>query len=69
MDQGREIFAIPGSPLDPRAQGCNALIKQGALLVESAREVIEVLQPTIDEALLELGQAGAEIVRAGARDC
>lgn len=54
MDQGREIFAIPGSPLDPRAQGCNALIKQGALLVESAREVIEVLRPMIRSPLGEL---------------
>jgi DNA processing protein len=45
MEQGREVFAIPGSPLDPRAQGCNQLIKQGAMLVQSPGEVIEVLRP------------------------
>ncbi len=45
MEQGREVFAIPGSPLDPRAQGCNQLIKQGASLVQTPGEVIEVLRP------------------------
>ena len=29
-EQGREVFAVPGSPLDPRAQGCNGLIRDGA---------------------------------------
>ena len=38
-------MAIPGSPLDPRAQGCNQLIRDGATLVQSARDVIEALQP------------------------
>ena len=42
-DQGREVFAVPGSPLDPRARGCNGLIRQGATLVESADDVIESL--------------------------
>lgn len=42
-DQGREVFAVPGSPLDPRAGGCNQLIRDGAVLVESAADVIEVL--------------------------
>src|SRR5208283_2463837 len=35
LEQGREIFAVPGSPLDPRCQGPNGLIKQGATLTES----------------------------------
>jgi DNA processing protein len=42
-DQGRDVMAAPGSPLDPRARGSNALIKQGATLIESAADVIEAL--------------------------
>lgn len=42
-DQGRDVFAVPGSPLDPRAQGGNALLKQGATLVETAEDVAAVL--------------------------
>ena len=42
-EAGREVMAIPGSPLDPRARGCNALIREGATLVESAGDVIEAL--------------------------
>jgi len=42
-DMGREVMAIPGSPLDPRAQGCNLLIREGATLVQSAADVLEAL--------------------------
>jgi DNA processing protein len=42
-EQGREAFAIPGSPLDPRSKGPNSLIRQGAQLTESVDDVIEVL--------------------------
>ncbi len=42
-EQGREVFAVPGSPLDPRHQGTNALIRDGANLVENAEQVIEAL--------------------------
>jgi DNA processing protein len=42
-DQGRDVMAAPGSPLDPRARGSNALIKQGATLIESAADIIEAL--------------------------
>ena len=43
LEQGREVFAVPGSPLDPGARGPNNLIRQGATLVESAADVIDAL--------------------------
>jgi DNA processing protein len=42
---GREVMAVPGSPLDPRAQGCNSLIREGATLVQSAEDVLEAIRP------------------------
>src|SRR5262245_28512576 len=47
LEQGREVFAVPGSPLDPRAEGSNDLIKQGATLVTEAADVLAVLRPII----------------------
>lgn len=44
-EQGREVFAVPGSPLDPRAAGTNNLLKQGAGLVTCARDILEALAP------------------------
>lgn len=43
LEQGREVFAVPGSPLDPRAQGTNGLIRDGATLTETADDVLRVL--------------------------
>lgn len=43
-EAGREVMAIPGSPLDARASGCNQLIREGAVLVQTPDEVIELLQ-------------------------
>ena len=43
-EQGRDVFAVPGSPLDPRCRGSNNLIRQGAILTESAADVVEVLE-------------------------
>ncbi len=53
LEQGREVFAVPGSPLDPRARGCNRLLRQGAGLVESAEDVIEVLNRMLASPLRE----------------
>jgi DNA processing protein len=47
LDQGREIFAVPGSPLDPRARGANRLIREGATLTESAEDILSVLSPIL----------------------
>ena len=44
-EAGREVMAVPGSPLDPRAQGCNQLIRDGATLIQSAADVMEMLRP------------------------
>src|SRR5690606_3923719 len=42
-EAGREVMAIPGSPLDARSQGCNQLIRDGAVLVQGPEDVIELL--------------------------
>ena len=42
-EAGREVFAVPGSPLDPRARGANSLIRDGAHLTETAQDVLEAL--------------------------
>lgn len=47
IDQGREVFAIPGSIHNPLARGCHALIRNGAKLVETAEQVVEELQPLL----------------------
>jgi DNA processing protein len=51
LEQGREVFAVPGSPLDPRAEGCNGLLKQGATLVTEVEDVIAVLRPILGQPL------------------
>lgn len=48
LEQGREVFAVPGSPLDPRAEGTNDLIRQGATLVADADHVLTVIAPLIE---------------------
>ena len=44
-DYGRDVFSVPGSPMDPRCQGTNKLLRDGATMVESARDVISNLSP------------------------
>jgi DNA processing protein len=52
LEAGREVFAVPGSPLDPRCRGSNDLIRQGAHLVETAEDVLAHLPDTPREAPL-----------------
>jgi DNA processing protein len=52
LEQGREVFAVPGSPLDPRAEGTNSLLKQGAALVTETSDILRVVQPILDRSEL-----------------
>jgi DNA processing protein len=55
-EQGREVFFVPCSPLDPRSEGCNRLIREDATLLMSSRDVIDgvkLLQPKPDNAFAE----------------
>ncbi len=51
LEQGREVFAVPGSPLDPRCRGANDLLRRGATLTESAEDVLAQLGPLVQGAL------------------
>jgi DNA processing protein len=53
LEQSREVFAVPGSPLDPRAKGTNRLIREGAILTESAADILAVLGPIIGRSFAE----------------
>lgn len=61
LEGGRELFAVPGSPLDPRARGANELIRQGAHLVESAEDILAHLPdaPPAEPAKLTLAPPAA----------
>lgn len=67
---GRLVFAVPGSPLDPRSQGTNSLIREGAMLVTSASDVMEAIEPmrqhplALEQTTLDLGEE--EIIVSGA---
>jgi DNA processing protein len=47
LEQGREVFAVPGSPLDPRCRGCNDLLRNGATLTETAGDILTQLGPLL----------------------
>jgi DNA processing protein len=49
LEQGREVFAVPGSPIDPRNEGTNGLLKQGATLVTEAADLLAVVEPILGE--------------------
>ena len=54
LDQGREVLAVPGHPMDTRASGCNLLLRDGATLVRCADDVIEALAPALPQRQPEL---------------
>jgi DNA processing protein len=74
LDQNRELFAVPGSPLDPRCQGSNHLLRQGAHLVEKVEDILRVVQnqtfpyksPTLKKYILE--ESSPKMDEKGAQD-
>jgi DNA processing protein len=62
LEQGRDIFAVPGSPLDPRCRGSNDLLRHGATMAETAEDVLSQLGPLVaapDSGKLDPAIAGA----------
>ena len=57
LEQGREVFAVPGSPLDPRARGPNDLLRQGATLTENAADIVAQLGPALQGKIRPLVRA------------
>lgn len=53
LEYNKEIFAVPGNPLDPRSKGCNQLIRQGAILTESAGDILEIINQVRQISLAE----------------
>lgn len=53
VEQGREVFAVPGAAMDPRARGTNGLIRQGAVLTESAEDVLATLSGALSDPLAD----------------
>ena len=49
LEQGRDVFAVPGSPLDPRSRGANDLLRNGAILTETAADILDQLGPALRE--------------------
>jgi DNA processing protein len=60
LDQNRQVFAVPGSPLDPRAEGTNDLLKQGASICTGPDDVLTALEPIRSSDLAALSETGAE---------
>ena len=68
LDQGHDVLAVPGHPLDPQTTGCNALIRDGAALVRNAKDFLYIRQnvtfPENDKAPLN-GTSGQPPVKGG----
>ncbi len=70
-EQGRVVFAVPGSPLDPRTEGSNRLLKDGAVLVTDADDIVSVLAPMLDRpppAPLPFREDGSDPIASEAED-
>ena len=68
LEQDREVFAVPGSPIDPRCRGPNNLLRNGAAICESADDVVRVLSPLMRAPLGEPGDGaydGAPVAMPG----
>jgi DNA processing protein len=65
LEEDREVFAVPGSPLDPRAAGPNRLIKQGATLVTEVDDILAVVRPILDRGMAEPARNGFDPLPAG----
>ncbi len=61
LDQNRQIFAVPGSPLDPRAEGTNDLLKQGASICTSAEDVVIALEPMRSSGVPSMNETAGEL--------
>ena len=63
-EQGREVFAVPGHPLDPRAEGTNQLLKNGATLVTTPADVIEILGPISGRTRVRAAEPASDFIPA-----
>lgn len=75
LDQGKEVFVVPGNITSPLSRGCNALLKQGAHPVTCTEDILEVIAPGLlaAQAMLPLGRTPAEskiieLIQSGIRD-
>ena len=78
LSQGRDVFAVPGNITSPLSAGCNALLKQGALVATTATDILNVIAPSTtqsatDQAVIPLGETPAEntiidLLRTSLRD-
>ena len=78
LSQGRDVFAMPGNITSPLSAGCNALLKQGALVATTAADILDVIAPSTtqsatDQVVISLGETPAEntiidLLRTGLRD-